>query len=143
MSQLDLAPLYRSAIGFERLFDLVQNGTKPNQGNAGYPPYNIELIDETHYRITVAVAGFEESELNITSQSNVLVVTGRKQKNSDQPSRQFLYQGIAERDFERSFQLADHIVVTGASIDNGLLHIDLEREIPEKAKPRQIPIQRS
>ncbi|WP_461538840.1 Hsp20 family protein [Spongorhabdus nitratireducens] len=138
----DMTPLYRSAIGFDRVQRLLENiSTSGNQN--GYPPYNIELMDENNYRITMAVAGFSAEELDIESHQNTLTVTGNKQADPDTKERQFLYQGIAERGFERRFQLADFIKVTGASMDNGLLHIELEREIPEEMKPFKIQIEGS
>lgn len=139
MRTLDFTPLYRSAIGFDRLFNQMEKNIAGN--NAGYPPYNIEQQDEHHYRITMAVAGFSESQLDITQQQNILVVTGTF--GEEKTERQYLYQGIAERDFERKFQLADHVKVIGAQMENGLLHIDLEHEVPEEVKPRKIEINRS
>ena len=137
MRNFDLAPLYRSSIGFDRLINLLES----NQGqgnNGGYPPYNVELVAENHYRITIAVAGFAESELEITAQDNMLVVKGAHA--AEQKERTYLYQGIAERNFERNFQLAEHIHVRGANLVNGLLYIELERVIPEANKPRRIEI---
>jgi molecular chaperone IbpA len=136
MRNFDLSPLYRSAIGFDRLFNLLESNQ--NQANGGYPPYNVELVDENFYRITIAVAGFAQSELDITSHDNVLVVRGAHPE--EQPERKYLYQGIAERNFERKFQLADHITVRDARLENGLLSIDLVRIVPEEAKPRRIEI---
>ena len=133
----DLSPLYRSAIGFDRIASLLENlNTSGNQN--GYPPYNIELLGENDYRITMAVAGFTDDELDIESRENVLLVKGKKE--SEKSDSKYLYQGIAERNFERRFQLADHVRVTGANLENGLLHIDLMREIPEAMKPRKIKI---
>ncbi len=133
----DLSPLYRSAIGFDRIASLLENlNTSGNQN--GYPPYNIELLGENDYRITMAVAGFTDDELDIESRENVLLVKGKKE--SEKSDSKYLYQGIAERNFERRFQLADHVRVTGANLENGLLHIDLVREIPEAMKPRKIKI---
>ena len=137
MRNYDLTPLYRSAIGFDRLARLAELAAN-NNGNAGYPPYNIELKGENHYRITMAVAGFAMEELEITSEGEKLVVKGTK--NTEQPERQYLYQGIAERGFERTFQLADFVTVEGAHLENGLLNIELVREIPEAMKPRKIEI---
>ncbi len=136
MRNFDLSPLYRSAIGFDRLFNLLE--TNQNQSNGGYPPYNVELVDENHYRITIAVAGFAQHELDITAHDNMLVVRGAHAE--EQQERKYLYQGIAERNFERKFQLADHIVVRDARLELGLLSIDLERIVPEEAKPRRIEI---
>ncbi len=137
MRPFDLAPLYRSTVGFDRLFDLL---TQSNSFDAapGYPPYNIERTGENDYRITVAVAGFAEKELSIEVKENTLTIKGERQgkENSDE----VLYQGIAARAFERVFQLADHVQVKGAALENGLLHVDLVREIPEAKKPRTIAI---
>ncbi|MDV5171798.1 small heat shock chaperone IbpA [Photobacterium rosenbergii] len=137
MRNLDFTPLYRSAIGFDRLFNQMEKSA--TNANAGYPPYNIEQQDENHYRITMAVAGFADEQLDITQQQNKLIVRGTREA-SGEAERQYLYQGIAERDFERKFQLADYVKVVGAEMENGLLHIDLEREIPEEQKPRKIAI---
>ncbi|MCC4264437.1 Hsp20 family protein [Oceanimonas baumannii] len=140
MSRFDFSPLYRSAIGFDRLASLMENAANNgSSGNNGYPPYNIELLSENQYRISMAVAGFARDELEITSHENTLMVKGHKTPEQ-QGGRNYLYQGIAERGFERRFQLADHIKVTGADLENGLLHIDLVREVPEAAKPRTISI---
>ncbi|MFO6298148.1 small heat shock chaperone IbpA [Rahnella selenatireducens] len=135
MRNFDLSPLYRSAIGFDRLFNLIESGQ--NQGG-GYPPYNVELVDENHYRIAIAVAGFAESELDITAHDNMLVVKGAHAPSDAE--RTYLYQGIAERNFERKFQLAEHIQIKAANLSNGLLYIDLERIVPETSKPRRIEI---
>jgi molecular chaperone IbpA len=132
---IDLGPLYRSAIGFDRMAKLLNNTSVENKPS--YPPYNIELIDENQYRITMAVAGFTETEIEMTSEQNTLTVAGKQQAEQ---GKQFLYQGIAARNFERKFQLDEHVKVTSASLSNGLLHIELEREIPEAMKPRKITI---
>ncbi|MDI3470526.1 MAG: 16 kDa heat shock protein A [Pseudolabrys sp.] len=137
MRTFDLAPLYRSTVGFDRLFDMLGQGF---EATPGYPPYNIERTGENDYRITVAVAGFGESELSIESKENTLTIKGEKQQKEEKAENEVLYQGIAARAFERVFQLADHVTVKGASLENGLLHVDLVREIPEAKKPRQIPI---
>ncbi len=138
MRTIDLSPLYRSAIGFDRLANMIESaGNKGN--NQGYPPYNIEQFSEDEYRITLAVAGFAESELEITSHQNTLLVKGIKE-NDGQSSSKYLYQGIAERGFERKYQLADYVTVQAADLNNGLLHIDLKREVPEAMKPRSIAI---
>ncbi|WP_375056622.1 Hsp20 family protein [Zobellella sp. DQSA1] len=137
MSRFDFSPLYRSAIGFDRLASLMENAASGGSNN-GYPPYNIELLSENQYRISMAVAGFARQDLEITSHENTLMVKGHKEQ--EQESRNYLYQGIAERGFERRFQLADHIKVVGADLENGLLHIDLVREVPEAAKPKTIAI---
>jgi molecular chaperone IbpA len=141
MRHFDLSPLYRSTVGFDRLFSLLDQVNGADVAPA-YPPYNIERTGETSYRITLAVAGFAESDLNIEVKENCLQVRGSKEaKTDEQPQRnEVLYQGIAARAFERRFQLADHVKVTSASLQNGLLHIDLVREIPEAQKPRQISI---
>lgn len=136
MRNLDFSPLYRNAIGFDRLFNLMETNNAKN-GSSGYPPYNIEQQDENKYRITMAVAGFAEDQLEITQKENMLVVRG-EQKAAEE--KNYVYQGIAERDFERKFQLADYVKVIGAEMENGLLHVDLEREIPEAMKPRKIAI---
>lgn len=137
----DFTPLYRSAIGFDRVAHLLESmnaGQAQGARNNGYPPYNIELLADNQYRITMAVAGFTEAELDIETHDGVLLVQGKKQPDSTE--RQYFYQGIAERNFERRFQLADYVRVSGASMDNGLLHIDLKREVPEAMKPRKISI---
>jgi molecular chaperone IbpA len=140
MRTFDLAPLYRSTVGFDRLFSLLDqvsgfDGTAP-----GYPPYNIERTGENAYRISVAVAGFAENELSIVAKESTLTIRGDKQTKTDEKNGSVLYQGIAARAFERQFQLADHVEVKGAKLENGLLHVDLTREVPEAKKPRQIPI---
>ena len=140
MRNYDLTPLYRSAIGFDRLAQLAEHAAA-NNGNTGYPPYNIELLGENRYRITMAVAGFSMDELEISSEGEKLLVKGNKAEI--QSERKYLYQGIAERGFERTFQLADYVTVLGASLENGLLNIDLVREIPEALKPRKIEIRSS
>lgn len=139
MRHFDLSPLYRSTVGFDRLFNLLDQATS-NETAPSYPPYNIERTAENAYRITIAVAGFGESDLSIESKENALTVKGEKQLVEGAEKREVLHQGIAARAFERRFQLADYVQVTGASLENGLLHIDLVREIPEAKKPRQIPI---
>lgn len=138
MRSFDFSPLYRSAIGFDRMANLLDNLSRTEQSQPSYPPYNIELTGEDKYRITMAVAGFEQSELNIEVNQNNLTVSANKQP--DDSARTYLHQGIAARSFERRFQLADHVQVTTASFENGLLHIDLVREIPEAMKPRTIQI---
>ncbi|MCA2016487.1 Hsp20 family protein [Vibrio tritonius] len=136
MRTLDFTPLYRNAIGFDRLLNMMETGAN-NNSQGGYPPYNIEQKADNQYRITMAVAGFAEDELDITQQETSLVVSG---KRKEEEGKNYIYQGIAERDFERKFQLADYVKVIGASMENGLLHIDLEREIPEAMQPRKIAI---
>ncbi len=135
MRTFDLAPLYRSTVGFDRLFSMMDGF----DAAPGYPPYNIERTGENDYRVSVAVAGFAENELSIEAKENTLTIKGAKQVKEEQ-NGEVLYQGIAARAFERIFQLADHVQVKSASIENGLLHVDLVREIPEAKKPRQIPI---
>ena len=133
MRTFDLTPLYRSAIGFDRLANLLEQ-----RGEPSYPPYNIELVSEDNYRIVMAVAGFTRDEVEIVTERDTLHVTGRKQK--DETQRTFLHRGIAARDFEQRFQLANHVKVTAASFDNGMLTIELVREVPEAFKPRKIAI---
>ena len=133
----DLAPLYRSTVGFDRLFNMLDQFSGVDTANA-YPPYNIERTDENAYRIEIAVAGFRPDELTIEVKENLLTVTGRKAANDD--ARKFLHRGLAERNFERRFQLADYVVVTDAALDNGLLSVSLKRELPEALKPRTIAI---
>ena len=138
MRTFDLSPLYRSTVGFDRLFSLLD--TVSNGDPQPYPPYNIERTGENAYRVTLAVAGFGESELDIQAKENVLSVKGEKKEEKPESDREVLYRGIAARAFERIFQLADFVQVKGAALENGLLHVDLVREIPEAKKPRQIPI---
>jgi len=138
MNSLDFSPLFRSTIGFDRLMRLV-DATAQIDGNVpSYPPYNIEATGDNAYRLTMAVAGFAPEELDVTAKEGALVVTGKAQK--DDEKARYLHRGIARRAFERRFQLADHIRVAGASLDNGLLHVDLLREVPEALKPRKIEI---
>ena len=138
MRTFDLTPLYRSTVGFDRLFSLFDqaNGF---EAAPGYPPYNIERTDENAYRISVAVAGFGEGDLAIEAKENTLTIRGEKQEKQEKTG-EVVYQGIAARAFERVFQLADYVQVKGAALENGLLHVDLVREIPEAKKPRIIPI---
>jgi len=137
MTTFDFSPLFRSTIGFDRLTRLMDTATQLDSTPA-YPPYNIEATGENAYRLTMAVAGFGADDLEITAKEGALVVTGKAQKDED--GKQYLHRGIARRAFERRFQLADHIRVAGASLDNGLLHVDLLREVPEALKPRKIEI---
>jgi len=139
MRTFDLTPLYRSTVGFDRLFSLLDQSTG-FESAPSYPPYNIERTGENAYRITVAVAGFAEPELSIEVKENTLTIRGEKQTKQNEKNGEVLYQGIAARAFERRFQLADHVEVKGAALENGLLHVDLAREIPEAMKPRSIPI---
>lgn len=141
MRQYDLSPLYRSTVGFDRLFSLLDQMSGVDTSAQTYPPYNIERTGENDYRISVAVAGFGEADLSIETRENSLVIRGSKAPvDADAKRPEVLYQGIAARAFERRFQLADHVLVKGAALENGLLHVDLVREVPEAAKPRQIPI---
>jgi molecular chaperone IbpA len=140
MRTFDLAPLYRSTIGFDRLFSMLDQVAGFDGAGPSYPPYNIERTGENAYRISVAVAGFTDADLSIEAKENRLTIHGEKQATGEEKTGDILYQGIAARTFERSFQLADHVEVKGASLENGLLHVDLVREIPEAMKPRAIPI---
>jgi len=140
MRQFDLSPLYRSTVGFDRLASILDQVTAADVGQTTYPPYNIEKTGEHAYRITVAVAGFAESELSVESRDGQLVVSGRKSETATEDKPAFLHRGIATRAFERRFQLADHVRATSAVTENGLLHIDLVREVPEALKPRRIEI---
>jgi molecular chaperone IbpA len=141
MTTFDFSPLYRTSVGFDRLASLMSSATRQDQGNS-YPPYNIRVTSEDHYRITMAVAGFSEDDITITSEQGHLLVSGNR---GDEPEEQgeYLHRGIATRAFERRFNLADHVNVIAANLENGLLHIDLEREIPEAMKPRKIKIEKS
>ena len=138
MDRFDFSPLFRSTIGFDRLTRLVDAATRVDNSALAYPPYNIEKTGEDAYRLTMAVAGFSPDELDITVQENTLLVTGKAKK--EQEGSNYLHRGIARRAFERRFSLADHIKVVGASLGNGMLHVDLTREVPEAAKPRKIEI---
>ena len=139
MRTYDLAPFYRSTVGFDRLFSLLDRTTA--DASPGYPPYNIERTGENAYRITVAVSGFAQDELSIVAKENTLTIKGEKAANENgKDKNEVLYRGIAARAFERVFQLADFVVVKNASLEHGLLHVDLVREIPEAKKPRSIPI---
>ena len=139
MRHVDFAPLYRSTVGFDRLFSLLDSQTLADNGQT-YPPYNIERTGENAYRVTLAVAGFGDEELSIEARENVLTVKGEKAESQESDQYETLYRGIAGRAFERRFQLADHVQVTGAVLENGLLHVDLVREVPEAKKPRRIEI---
>ncbi len=138
MRTFDLAPLYRSTVGFDRLFSLLDQGIEG--GAPGYPPYNIERTGDNDYRVTVAAAGFGEDELSVVAKENTLTIRGEKKAKEQEKRGEVLYRGIAARAFERVFQLADFVQVKGAKLENGLLHVDLVREIPEAKKPRAIPI---
>jgi molecular chaperone IbpA len=137
MTAYDFSPLYRSAIGIDRLAQLMENSLRSDQPS--YPPYNIELVDENSYRITMAVAGFARDEIDIEVENDTLTVSATKVK--EEGTRRYLHQGIAARSFQRQFQLADHVKVKGARLENGLLHVDLQREVPEALKPRRIAIE--
>lgn len=137
MTSIDLTPLYRNSIGFDRLASLIDNAMRSEATPGGYPPYNIEMLEDDRYAITLAVAGFDQGDIDIDVEKGVLTVRGKK---ADDVERNYLYQGIANRAFERKFNLADYVEVTGAKLKNGLLHIDLVKEIPEAMKPRKISI---
>ena len=141
MRTIDFTPLYRSAVGFDRLARQLESAARTSEAN-GWPPYNIETTAENAYRVEIAVAGFKPEELNIEVKENLLTVTGRKTANDDSaaPQKTYLHRGLAERDFERRFQLADYVVVTEANLADGLLSVDLKRELPEALKPRRIEI---
>jgi len=138
MTTIDLSPLYRSTIGFDRLASLLDSAFRGEQNQSGYPPYDIEALDEHRYAISLAVAGFTQDELDIQVEGNTLTIRGRKAEDSGH--RNYLYQGIASRAFERKFNLADHVEITGARLVNGLLTIELKHELPEAMKPRKIEI---
>ena len=138
MTTLDFSPLFRSAVGFDRLASMLEQAGR-NEAST-YPPYNIERIGEHEYCISLAVAGFTEDELEIHSHEETLIVSGRKAGDKDEAGRKYLHRGIALRNFERRFQLADYVRVSGAHLENGLLHVDLVREVPEAIKPRKIEI---
>jgi len=141
MTTFDFSPLYRTSVGFDRLAALMNSATRQDQGNS-YPPYNIRTTGEDNYQITMAVAGFSEDDIDITTEQNRLLVTGNRADETEEKG-EYLHRGIATRSFERRFNLADHVKVVGASLENGLLHIDLERELPEAMKPRTIKIGQS
>lgn len=136
MNAFDFSPLFRTAIGFDRLADALESANRADAG--GYPPYNIELVADDRYRISMAVAGFKAGEIDIETKDNLLKVTGRK--SADVGDRRYLHHGIAKRDFERTYQLADYVRVESADLEDGLLHIDLYREVPDAMKPRRIEI---
>ncbi|MBU3023362.1 Hsp20 family protein [Aestuariibacter sp. A3R04] len=138
MRTIDLSPLYRSFIGSDRLASLIDNASR-FESQSAFPPYNIELLEENKYRVSMAVAGFTIDDINIEVQENTLRVSGSKPEDKD-TERKFLHKGISERNFERKFQLGDHVNVTGADLAHGLLHIDLERIVPEAKKPKRIEI---
>lgn len=137
MMNLDLSPLFRTSVGFDRLGQMMNQAQRIDQNNASYPPYNIESLDENQYQITLALAGFTENDVEITSEQNILTIRG---KIVNDVERKYLHRGIATRSFERKFQLADHVKITAATMENGLLHVQLVREIPEEEKPKTIKI---
>lgn len=139
MSTIDLTPLYRTMVGFDRMASLIDSASRLD-GTQGYPPYNIERVADDAFAIEIAVAGFAEEDIEIEINDNLLTVAGKKLPEEGAEQRQFLHRGIAERGFLRRFQLADHVIVTGASLKNGLLRVDLVRELPEAKKPRRIEI---
>ncbi len=141
MRTFDLSPLFRSSVGFDHLARVLDAATRVDESAVSYPPYNIEKLSEDQYRITMAVAGFGEDDLDITAQDHTLVVSGKARKEDG--SVQYLHRGIAGRSFERRFEMADHIKVTGARLLNGLLHIELVREVPEAMRPRTIKIEKA
>ena len=142
MNTFDFSPLFRSTVGFDRLSRMLETSMLADQGSA-YPPYNIVKVNDDNYRVTMAIAGFSEKDIDITSKENQLIVSGREQEREAPKDVTYLHRGIAERAFEHRFQLADHIRVTGAALENGLLTIELVREIPEAMKPRKIEISSS
>jgi len=141
MRRFDLTPLYKSTVGFDHVASILEQLASAETDN-GYPPYNIERVDENNYRITMAVAGFSEGDLEIEVREGTLRITGQKPAETDQADNEtvFLHRGIASRNFERRFRLAEHVEVSGAKLENGLLHIDLRRELPDAMKPRKIEI---
>ena len=142
MRHVDFSPLYRTTVGFDRLFTMLDSLAQPEGGQSqtSYPPYNIERTGEDAYRISMAVAGFSDDEISIEAHRNVLTIKGERSEEKNAEGSELLYRGIASRSFERRFQLADHVEVVGANLKNGLLHIDLKRTIPEELKPRKIAI---
>lgn len=140
MRTFDLAPLYRNTVGFDRMAALLDRAMTAESGTQTYPPYNIEKTGDDSYRITVAAAGFSDADLTVESREGQLVITGKKAPRTDDDAARILHRGIAERGFERRFHLADHVTISGAHLENGLLHVDLVREVPEALKPRTIEI---
>ena len=141
MRSFDTSPLMRATIGFDRMMKLLDSAAQVDEAAPSYPPYNIEKLDENKYRITMAVAGFTEPDLEVTLHENRLIITGKIDKPEAEAKGRYLHRGIATRSFERRFELADHIEVASARIESGLLHVDLVREIPEAMKPRNIAIE--
>jgi molecular chaperone IbpA len=140
MHAYDLSPLFRSTVGFDRLNQMIESAFKADERTLSYPPYNIVRSGEDDYRIVMAVAGFRKEELSITTQENMLVVTGMHSEKKEAEGETYLHKGIANRNFERKFQLADHVRVVDAGLEDGLLTLTLKREIPEASKPRVVPI---
>lgn len=140
MNTFDFAPLYRSTVGFDHLASLLDSVVSNERSQPAFPPYNIELLEKDKYRITMAVAGFSEDDIQVESENNTLTVAANRVEKAGETKPTYLHQGIAERNFKRQFRLADHVKVVSANLSNGLLHIMLEREIPEAMKPRSIPI---
>lgn len=140
MRTLDLSPLFRSSVGFDRINQMFESALRIDEAAPSYPPYNIERRGENQYRITMAVAGFEEQDLSVSTQDNILVIRGSGRKVEESETPVMLHRGIAKRSFDRRFQLADHIRVAAAHLEHGLLHVDLLREVPEALKPREIKI---
>jgi len=140
MRNFDFTPLYRSTVGFDHFADLLDRAFAGDMAQNTYPPYNIEKTAEDAYRISIAVAGFTNDELSVETRENQLFITAKKVETEEEKDRTFLHRGIAQRAFEKRFQLADHVIVTGASVENGMLNIDLVREMPEALKPRKIEI---
>ena len=139
MSNIDLTPLYRTVVGFDRLASMIDQASRLD-GSQGYPPYNIERVDDNAFAIEIAVAGFTEDDLEIETKEGLLTVAGKRGENEDGEGRNYLHRGIAQRSFIRRYQLADHVIVTGANLQHGVLRIDLIRELPEEKKPRKIEI---
>ncbi len=140
MRALDFSPLFRSTVGFDRLAAMLDAANRLDDGAPAYPPYNIQKLGEDAYRITMAVAGFDREDLKVEIHNNTLTIAGRHADQEDSEGAEYLHRGIAARAFERRFQLADHVKITGAELRNGLLHVDLAQEVPEAMKPRQIEI---
>lgn len=140
MRTYDLSPLYRSTVGFDRLANIMDSVKTTDSGQSGYPPYNIEKIGDDAYRISIAVAGFTDDDLTIEARDGQLIISGKKTTETDEREVNYLHRGIATRAFEKRFQMADHVRATGATTENGLLHVDLVREVPEALKPRKIEI---
>jgi len=136
----DFSPLYRSTVGFDHLASLLDSVSSAERSQPAFPPYNIELLEKDQYRITMAVAGFAETDLSLQTENNLLTVSATRPERPVEAKRTYLHQGIAERNFRRQFRLADHVKVVSATLENGLLHIALEREVPEAMKPRTIPV---